>query len=190
MFATDCLSHFLSASLLTGPPVTTPDRKVKDTPLEPKWYISQSLRSKQESAGRGFSHSWIHVNVLITRRTDWKLSGRNWMSHRVVFIVISHLLTFTTHQWIIHDSVHFIGIWLLLIWLSGERALFLGTPFWTFSSRVRSFDQVVKTQMSSRESERGHFCLQLCAFDPNPASCNPGSSEQHEMMFEGEWDNH
>lgn len=36
MFATDCLSHFLSASLLTGPPVAPPDRKVKDTPLEPQ----------------------------------------------------------------------------------------------------------------------------------------------------------
>lgn len=39
MFATDCLSHFLSVSLLTGPPVAPPDRKVKDTPLESKWYM-------------------------------------------------------------------------------------------------------------------------------------------------------
>lgn len=104
MFATDCLSHFLSVSLLTGPPVAPPDRKVKDTPLESKWYmISESLGSKQESAGRVFSPSWMHVNVLITRRTDWKSSGRNWMSHQVVFIVISECykhapLTFITHQ--------------------------------------------------------------------------------------------
>lgn len=129
----------------------------------------------------------MHVNVLITRRTDWKSPGWNWISHQVVFIIISQSAISSRRSLLLRINKSYM-----------IQCVSLESDYYWSNCQVKwfdflrhlfnvllpcSFDQAAKTQMSSRESQRGHLFLQLCTFDPNPASFYPGPWEQHEMMF-------
>lgn len=126
----------------------------------------------------------MHVNVLITRRTDWKSPGRNWMSHQVVFIIISlcykrPLLAFIRHQYIIHDSARFIGIWRYWSKCQVEWFYFI---FNYLHSRL--LVQALQTQMSWREIQNAATsACSTAIFDLNHVSCYPRSQKPCEIMF-------